>query len=569
MRCQNRRSIAVLFYFHLALKMGLIFGLFVSWKYTDAQNPFVRSIYTADPSAHVWADGRLYVYPSHDVAPPRGCDLMDRYHVFSTDDMVNWTDHGEILSSDEVEWGRPDGGFMWAPDCAFKDGIYYFYFPHPSEDEWNNSWKIGVATSTEPAANFTVQGYIEGLKSMIDPCVFVDEDGQAYFYYGGGGHCEGGRLKENMMEIEGGMQVMEGLEDFHEATWVHKRDGVYYLSYSDNNSSGGNQMRYATSSNPLGPWTYQGVYMEPTGSSTDHGSIVEYKDQWYAFYHNSLLSGNDWLRSICVDPLYYNEDGTIQLVKQIRQHGTSYAEQPLSIPGTIELEDYDLGGQGIAYSDNDEENTGNAYRETEGVDVEMSSPGNYNIGFTNGGEWMEYTVNVTETANYQVQVVAASPGGNCTVHLKVDGEDVTGSITIPNTGGWQNYQPISVDAFALEEGTHIIQFFEESGGFNADKMIFQKSGTVSSIDILNGKNNLRIYPNPATSTLTVDFSSVSFHPTMIQIFDLNGSLIYSTTQITILNDRRAQIDVRNLKAGSYLVRVESPAGFVSEKLVVK
>ena len=81
-------------------------------------NPFVTTIYTADPSAHVWSDGRLYVYPSHDVDPPRGCDLMDKYHVFSTDDMVHWKDHGEILNSSQVEWGRPEGGFMWAPDCA-------------------------------------------------------------------------------------------------------------------------------------------------------------------------------------------------------------------------------------------------------------------------------------------------------------------------------------------------------------------------------------------------------------------------------------------------------------------
>ncbi|HMG07063.1 MAG TPA: hypothetical protein VK609_01075, partial [Mucilaginibacter sp.] len=83
-----------------------------------AGNPFITSMYTADPSAHVWADGRLYVYASHDIAPARGCDLMDQYHVFSTDDMVHWKDHGEILRASQVSWGRPEGGFMWAPDCA-------------------------------------------------------------------------------------------------------------------------------------------------------------------------------------------------------------------------------------------------------------------------------------------------------------------------------------------------------------------------------------------------------------------------------------------------------------------
>src|ERR1035437_8544322 len=137
------------------------------------KNPFITQMYTADPSAHIWNDGRLYVYPSNDIDPPRGCDLMDQYHVFSTDDMIHWTDHGEILRTSQVPWGRPEGGFMWAPDCAFKNGTYYFYF-------------------------------------------------------GGGAICKGGKLKDNMMEIDGSMQDMVGLVDFHEATWVFKRNGVYY-----------------------------------------------------------------------------------------------------------------------------------------------------------------------------------------------------------------------------------------------------------------------------------------------------------------------------------------------------
>ena len=104
-------------------------------------NPFFTDYYMADPSAHVWPDGRLYVYPTHDVDPPRGCDLADGYHVLSTSDLVNWTDHGEFLHSRDVAWGREEGGFMWAPDAAYRNGKYYFYFPHPSGDDWNNTWK--------------------------------------------------------------------------------------------------------------------------------------------------------------------------------------------------------------------------------------------------------------------------------------------------------------------------------------------------------------------------------------------------------------------------------------------
>src|SRR5580704_16131703 len=148
-------------------------------------NPFITSIYTADPAAHVWSDGRLYVYASHDMDPPRGCDLMDRYHVFSTDDMAHWRDEGEILRSSQVPWSGPPGGFMWAPDCAYANGKYYFYFPHPSGPSpanWNNTWKIGVATSLSPCRDFTpLTNYIQGIGgfAMIDPDVFVDPDGQA------------------------------------------------------------------------------------------------------------------------------------------------------------------------------------------------------------------------------------------------------------------------------------------------------------------------------------------------------------------------------------------------------
>lgn len=285
-------------------------------------NPFITHMYTADPSAHVWEDGRLYVYPSHDISPARGCDLMDRYHIFSTDDMVNWKDHGEIFSSADVPWGRPEGGFMWAPDCAYKDGTYYYYFPHPSESYTNNSWKVGIATSSKPAEDFTVlPDYVKGLESLIDPCVFRDDDGQYYFYQGGGSVCKGAKLKDNMMEIEGELQLMEGLEDFHEGAWVFKRNGVYYLTYADNHTDGNkyNRMRYAVSDNPLGPWKYAGIYLDATNCYTIHGSVVEYKGQWYAFYHNNDLSGgNHGERSICVDKLYFNLDGTIRKVFQTK-----------------------------------------------------------------------------------------------------------------------------------------------------------------------------------------------------------------------------------------------------------
>ncbi len=311
-----------------------------TWK-----NPFIKDMFTADPSARLFGD-RLYVYASHDISPASNCGRMDQYHVFSTSDMKTWQDHGEILAAKDVPWGRPEGGYMWAPDCIYRNGKYYFYYPHPSGagDDWNKTWKIGVAVSDRPDGGFDpraeaagvegFKGYIEGMEPFIDPCVFIDDDGQAYIYQGGGGQCFGGKLKENMVELEGAMQRMvdnkgskrkfrgveyDGLEIFHEGTWVFKRNGIYYLTAPDDYhlKDGGNQLIYYTSDNPLGPWNYGGVYLGSTGCGTSHGSVVEFKGQWYAFYHNCRLSSGDVSnRSICVDKLYFNSDGSIKLVEQ-------------------------------------------------------------------------------------------------------------------------------------------------------------------------------------------------------------------------------------------------------------
>ncbi len=302
--------------------------------FTEFDSPMYKSrikgpLYTADASAHVWnINGKevLYVYASHDMEPAIGCDRMDRYHVFSTEDMENWTDHGEIMNAAtarlHVGWGSD--GFMWAPDCAYNpnDKLYYLYFPHPeSTEKWNSTWRICVATSKHPDKEFTVKGYIKNMPAYIDPCIFVD-DGQPYIYNGGGGLCFGAKLsKDDWTKLDGTPVSMLGLKDFHEATWVHKRDGMYYLSYADNysnNFGGANRLRYAVSNNPLGPWTYKDVYVGSTTSDTNHGSIVEFKGQWYAFYHCSDISHKGNLRSVCVDKLFYNNDGTIQMVKQTR-----------------------------------------------------------------------------------------------------------------------------------------------------------------------------------------------------------------------------------------------------------
>ncbi len=422
---------------------------------TLAANPFITSIYTADPSAHVWADGRLYVYASHDMDPPRGCDLMDRYHVFSTDDMAHWRDEGEILRASDVPWGRPEGGFMWAPDCAFRNGKYYFYFPHPTDTQWNDSWKIGVAISTQPACGFTNAGVIPGIGGfgMIDPCVFIDTDGQAYLYYGGAAKCEGGKLAENMVEIDGATQRMEGLVDFHEAAWVFKRNDIYYLTYSDN-LPGSNQLRYAMSSHPLGPWTYKGIYLKPTDCDTSHGSVVEYKGQWYAFYHNSSISHQGNLRSICVDRLDFNDDGTIREVIQTKTGVPAFAGNSNNSEMTSRIDvAHALVANGATLVADEHASEKHAVQNLHLPNASLEFPG---IDGGAGGRAFIEIVYATEA--------------NAKLRFKVNDIDYS-YVNAVATGGWDQFSGRTGLTVELKPGrNNRIQYIGGNGGVNIDHL---------------------------------------------------------------------------------------------------
>ena len=296
--------------------------------FTATSNPFVKYKYLGDPAALVDGD-KVYIYAGHDECPDnQNRYVMHEWCIFSTSDMKTFTEHAYTLKATEFPWAR---GEAWASQVIERNGKYYWYVT--AEHKSIRGKAIGVAVADSPIGPFVPQPEALVTNDMttkytpigwedIDPTVWIDDDGQAYMFWGNT-QLYYVKLKDNMVELDGEMKLMEGLEDFHEAAWVHKYKGKYYLSYSDNHDEnwndgvkGDNRMRYAISDNPLGPWKHMGIYMEPTDSYTNHGSIVEYKGQWFAFYHNSALSHHDWLRSICVDKLYYNEDGSIQMVKQ-------------------------------------------------------------------------------------------------------------------------------------------------------------------------------------------------------------------------------------------------------------
>ena len=427
-------------------------------------NPFITSIYTADPSAHVWSDGRLYVYPSRDIDPPIGSNLMDHYHVFSTSDLIHWRDEGEILRSSEIAWSGPPGGFMWAPDCAYANGKYYFYFPHPSDptdEDWNNTWKIGVAISFSPCRDFTpLTNYIQGVGgfSMIDPDPFIDTDGQAYLFYGGGGNCAVAKLNPDMVSIAAPPVAVTNLNDFHEATWVFKRNGLYYLTYADNNSNG-NEMEYATATNVMGPWTSQGVYMLTTGSGTTHGSVAEFNGQWYQFYHNSAISGNGSLRSICVDVLNFDTNGKILQVVQTTSGPPANGPAPAASTNTI------------IYS------------------VTNGTVGNGSAFVRDSAAWDGWCVqNMHISTNTFLELNDVDGGylgglNSMDVHFAdaIDGSKllviVNGQnysyINTLNTGGWSTFAGDSTLTIPLGPGpTNIIEFLGGNGGVNPDYIAF-------------------------------------------------------------------------------------------------
>lgn len=317
--------------------------------------PLINDHFTADPSAHVF-EGKIYIYPSHDIESDVPQDdlgshfnMMD-YHVYSMDSPTSSVvDEGKVLGVEDIPWAKRQ---LWAPDAAEKDGKYYLYFPAKDEQD---IFKIGVAVADFPIGPFTVQPEpIKGSYS-IDPSVFKDTDGAYYMYFGGiwGGQLQKYRdnkfddqgpaptdgipaaeepslgpiiakMSEDLLEFaetpkeiqilgQNGEPILSSDHErrFFEAAWVHKYNGKYYLSYSTGDT---HFIAYATSDNPYGPFTYQGIVLNPVEGWTNHHSIVEVNGEWFLFYHDTQLSGETHLRNIKMTPLTHLPDGTIQTI---------------------------------------------------------------------------------------------------------------------------------------------------------------------------------------------------------------------------------------------------------------
>lgn len=305
---------------HISIIFILALGL-LCLNNAGAQNPFITDQFTADPTARVF-NGRVYVYPSHDIRAPESVArkdwfCMEDYHVFSSADLTDWTDHGVIVSQEKVGWVNPASYSMWAPDCIERNGKYYFYFPANIKSGSGRGFGIGVAVADNPAGPFIPQP--EAIKNVrgIDPCTFIDKDGQAYIYYSLG-RIFAARLKDNMLELDSEPQVIRDLptKGLVEGPYVFERNGIYYMTYPHAQDTT-ERLEYAIGDNPMGPFKVTGVIMDesPSGCWTNQPSIIEFNNQWYLFYHDNDLSPKfDKNRSIRIDSLFFNPDGTIQKV---------------------------------------------------------------------------------------------------------------------------------------------------------------------------------------------------------------------------------------------------------------
>ncbi len=321
----------------------LFFIVLIFQQNSFAQNPIVRNQFSADPSARVF-NGRVYVFPSHDIPAPPNKNLrkdwfcMGDYHVFSSENLIDWIDHGVIVSQYQVPWVDTNTFSMWAPDCVQKNGKYYFYFPSVSnipDSAGRRMFTIGVAIAEKPEGPYIPQPEpIKGVRG-IDPNVFIDKDGQAYLYWSLR-NIFVARLKENMLELDSEPMVIENLPEkgLKEGPWVFERNGIYYLTFPhvENKTE---RLEYAMGNNPMGPFKMAGVIMDelPTGCWTNHHSIIEFKGQWYLFYHNNDYSPHfDKNRSVRIDSLFFNEDGTIRkVIPTLRGVGITPANREIQI----------------------------------------------------------------------------------------------------------------------------------------------------------------------------------------------------------------------------------------------
>lgn len=418
-----------------------------------AINPVVQTNFTTDPAPMVHND-TLYVYTGHDED---GADFfwMQEWRVYSTTDMVNWTDHGSPLAIEDFEWADDRA---WAPQCIERDGKFYFYVPLHSK--LTNAMAIGVAVGDTPVGPFRDaigRPLVDGSWDYIDPTVFIDDDGQAYLYWGNP-EIYYVKLNKDMVSFDGEVckveQTVEGFgapgpkervksteykDMYTEGPWFYRRGDKYYLLYA----AGGvpEHIAYSMSNSPTGPWRYMGEIMplSDTGSFTNHCGVTDYKGRSYFFYHTGKLPrGGGFGRSIAVEEFSYKPDGTF----------------PIIMPT-------DSGVAPVGYLDPYRRVEAETMAWSQGVRVEPNARSGVYVSDIHDGDYIRVNnVNFGSggPAVFGASVASALRGGRIEVRVDAPDGELAALMDVPGTGGWEEWKYIETRALAEIPGVHDIYF---------------------------------------------------------------------------------------------------------------
>lgn len=430
----------------------------------QADYPVMSQRYLADPSPLV-AEDRVYVYCSNDdESPVEGSYNIPNVVCVSTSDMKNWTDHGSVFrASEDTTWAKKS----WAPAAAQRDGKYFLYFG-------NGGANIGVVVGDSPTGPFRdelgkalIDHGTPGVHPaenmwLFDPGVFIDDDGQAYIYFGGNGdnNVRAAKLNDDMISLDGDVIKMSA-PAFFEAAWVHKRDGVYYFSYSTQPRA---EMRidYMTSDDPIEGFEYQGVVADqpPVNNNNNHAAIFKFKDRWFHVFHNRVVAKaagipTGFRRNLGVEELQYQPDGSIKKIE--------YSEN---------------GVQQIGRLDPYARVEGETFNAQSGVETEPCDAGGMCLASLDDGDWVKLVgVDFGEggPATFEARVASAGEGGRIELRLGSPEGQVIGTCPVAKTGGWQRWETVSCDVTG-------------AAGVNDLCLVFQgEEGPLFSVDHWNVK----------------------------------------------------------------------------------
>lgn len=398
----------------------------------NAQRPIIQTKYTADPAPMVYND-TVFLYTTHDEDDAEGFKMQD-WLLYTSTDMVNWTDHGVVASLKSFDWVKRDNG-AWAEQVVERNGKFYMYCPIHGNG-------IGVLVSNSPYGPFKdpLGKPLVWQKEHwddIDPTVFIDEDGQAYMYWGNP-NCYYVKLNEDMISYSGDIvKLKETPEHYQEGPWFYKRNGHYYLAFASTCCPEG--IGYAMSDSPTGPWKTKGYIMRPTERTRgNHPGIMDYKGKSYVFglnYDLLKLETNTHYerRSVSVAEMHYNEDGTIQEVPY-------WADTKLEQIGTfnpfrkVEAETM-AWGYGL-------KTTPNADKSLSVVDV-------------NNGEYIcvrGVDFGKNKARRFEVSALPLE-GGNLKIRLDAPDGKIVGNVNIPQGNETSKYELYSCEVNAVS-GIH-------------------------------------------------------------------------------------------------------------------